>query len=379
MQNLIFIFVVSFLSVSQASTFGFYKIHGLKYPNSNTEGDSPVVTHAVAPASLEELKGYTELLPYVTPSPDQEEAGSCLYMSLTGIAEWWMRKLDNRTQFTPDDDLDLSERWWVSLSDHADVNKKVKDWVTDSIYLFNAHYSVLNKDYRFTKNWYQEPEDFDVYPAKPNEPGAVLGTKYNWIDESQSVKVSKPIHTPTFHRTIILKGSDEDPWAIGTAPKNIAEKVKAALVENKAPVHVIYNHGGYWHAVFILGYDDDASIGDCPLIQESFQTYREEEQTALANAEKAPTESEKNEALARAKKYVNFARALNKSLKRTNGCTKKGVFYVRDSEYSDPSEPIYKYDLASPALDKPYSKRIILREYDWLVHLANNILIITAD
>jgi hypothetical protein len=46
------------------------------------------------------------------------------------------------------------------------------------------------------------------------------------------------------------------------------EIIKEALWKNKSPVLVNYNHGGFWHVVLIVGYDDQLP-GKCMLVSES--------------------------------------------------------------------------------------------------------------
>ena len=39
--------------------------------------------------------------------------------------------------------------------------------------------------------------------------------------------------------------------------------MKAALRTRKAPVLVIYNQNSYWHAVYVIGYNDATDNGNC--------------------------------------------------------------------------------------------------------------------
>lgn len=376
-RNLLFLVFVSILAQFSVSHAELIQIQGQKFPNSLNEGTLPVLSSALAPSNPEDLGGFNELLAYVTPSPDQEEAGTCLFMSLTGVAEWWLRRLNNVTEFHPDDDYDLSERWWINNSLWLEHTKRIENWNTDTIYMFNSTHSVLNRDYRFTKGWYLDSEN-GIKPTKPNAKGAVYDTGYNWFDASDRVKPSTKIKLPKFSRKVLYEDPEENPWAIGKAPADIVDQVRTALAEQKAPVQVIYNHQGYWHSVYVIGFDDEADIGECPFIKESLSELQKESEKSLTEAETAPNKEEKAKLKARSKRMLRYKKEINASLAKTKGCTNKGVFYVRDSQYSDPSEPLYRYDLKNPSADKPYSKRIILREYDWLTHLANNVVVITA-
>ena len=334
-------------------------VFGRKYPNSLAEGVSPAESRALAPQDFRRLRGFTELLAYVTPSPDQENAGTCLFMSLTGMAEWWLMRLNHSTQFLQDGPFDLSERWWAALSLHEKNKAQVKNWNTDGIFLLNTSAAVLNRNYRFTKSWYFDKGN-ELLPAPPHASGALYDTRYNWIDQSDQVQ-SGFVKLPRFFRRIIYADPKSNPWQIGQAPHDIVELVKQALVREKSPVQVIYNHLGYWHSVFVLGFDDEASSNGCSFLQESLRQF-------------SVSDGQSSAQLGR---RLGYARQLKEALRHNGGCHPRGVFYVRDSLYSDPSEPVYHYDLSNPAADKPYSKRIILREYDWLRTLANHVNVIS--
>jgi hypothetical protein len=61
-----------------------------------------------------------------------------------------------------------------------------------------------------------------------------------------------------------------------------------------------------------------------------------------------------------------------------HGCNAQGVFYVRDSIYTDPSQPLYDYDLSQAGEETHLGYPVILREYAWLKHVSNHITQITA-
>ena len=77
--------------------------------------------------NIDELQGFNELVPYVLPSPQQEDAGSCLYMSLTGIAEWWLARLNPAVSRRPNGPLDLSERHLINISENKKYQKNVQN------------------------------------------------------------------------------------------------------------------------------------------------------------------------------------------------------------------------------------------------------------
>ena len=133
------------------------------------------------------------------------------------------------------------------------------------------------------------------------------------------------------------------------APKDIALTVKKKLQENHAPVLVIYNHFGYWHAVVIAGFNDQGLTKNCPFV-EKFIT----NMTASTNP-----------------KYKLAGEQVKKAYSAT-GCQKQGVFYIRDSIYTDKANP-YDYDPLKIGDEGYYSTLIVEHEYQWLELLANHI------
>lgn len=361
-----FVFLILISVVSTASVLKspqLLQVQGVKYPNSVAEGYQPVYSTALAPRYISDLGGFNELLPYVTPSPDQEDANSCMLMSLTGAVEWWLHRLTQTTNFTQNGPLDLSERWWMNLSNYANVTENAGYWFTDAIYIFNEANAALNRNYPFAKGWYHETED-DIVPATSTTPGAQYGARYNWIDDIENVK-GPFIELPPMGRKVLFRNREKNPWAIGTAPENIVQKVIEAFQKYKSPIQVIYNHEGYWHAVYVIGYDEEMSSQGCPFTTESMNFYQLEVDKSYAEGDRG-----------RAKKFLRYKKELYEALQRGGGCQPKGMFYVRDSQYSDPSEPIYVYDPLNPKANKPYSKRIVLREFDWIRTMANHVTVI---
>jgi hypothetical protein len=346
-------------------------VEGLKYPNDPREGDEAVETPALV-KSVDQLGGFSELVPYALSSPDQQDAGSCLYMSLTGIAEWWLARLHPQISRAPDGPIDLSERYLMNLAGFEEADNGVKNWKTDSVYLFNkSPGGVLNSEYRFTKAWVKSANSgFERAPA--NAPGAEYTTSVNWIDESSNV-AKDYVALPRFEREVLYADPASNQWNVGLLDQHMIDRVKQKLQERKAPVHVIYNHFGYWHAVFIVGFDDAADNGHCAFV-ERFRSYMKEQPLKLREqARETNDASERSSLEARALKFDETSRKLETAYARQGGCHPKGVFYVRDSIYSDPSEPLYDYDPSQKGEETPYSKRIILREYDWLRYMANHV------
>jgi hypothetical protein len=352
-----------FSTLSFAQSLPLQKVRGIKFPNSIEEGIDPVISTGIAPVYWQDLRGFNELLPFVTPSPDQEDVNSCMLMSLTGVVEWWVHRANRATRFVQNGPYDISERWWMNLSNNSHFTQDVDYWFTDAIYLFNSADSALNRNYPFRKGWYIETKD-DIYPARPGAPNARYGARYNWIDEAKRVK-GPFIQTPDFERKILFRSPDKNPWAIGQAPKDIAERMIESFQRYKSPIQVIYNHEGYWHSVYVIGYDENMSSMNCPFTTESINYYQSESDRALAKGDKR-----------RSAKFLRYKRELQSALSKVGGCNPRGMFYVRDSQYSDPSEEIYIYDPTNPQANKPYSKRIVLREFDWIRTMANHVMVI---
>lgn len=331
---------------------------------------------APAPKNISDLKGFNELVSFVSPSPDQEDAGTCLFMSLTGIAEWFLNKRHGGS-FSQNGATDLSERWWVNMNSRIQSDGKINQWMTDTIYLFNRFSGVLNKSYPYTKGWFELANGV-INKAHETSVGARFGTAYNWIDETASTSLAM-VKLPSFQRIILFHDQNPSPWSFGEANFQVVEQVKKSLHKYKSPVQVIYNHLGYWHSVFIIGYDDNLPTYNCYFIRETRQFYQQEiEKTA--EALKQTRDSELSGELQSKLDMLKANSAKFEMVhKKNGGCRSKGMFYVRDSQYSDSSEELYHYQLGHLQYSKPYSKRIILREYNWLSDLANNVIQITTN
>lgn len=315
--------------------------------------------------------GFNDLVPYILPSPHQQGAGSCLYMSHTGIIEWWINKLDERTG---SDRIDLSERYYMSLKTEKVGNENVENWRTDNIERLNATgIFYKNEDYRYTKGWYKKVDGKRVV-SHEDDKKAKYGTRYNWISFRSDLNQSKAIKVPKFKRNVILKDQGRDQWNVGQAPNDIADKVKEALVTNRAPVLVIYNHQGFWHANIVFGFNDNASSNNCPFTS-SFKPYMDERALEMEEeAKEAKTPSKKKKLLAKAKNFRMRGDAVQKRYDEIGGCSGKGVFYVRDSIFPDESMPIYDYDFTQEGEEQHLNSPLIVREYEWLTTSANHII-----
>lgn len=323
------------------------------------------------------LGGYNELVPYVLPSPHQEDGGTCLYMTLTGIAEWWLARLNPYTSRASNGPLDLSERFVINASDRKKNLQNVQNWRTDSIEILNSEgRAVRNANYPFTKGWYREDSKGDIFPAAPGSEGSEYGVILNWFDQLKSV-TSGYVELPKFKREVIYADPSENEWNVGLNPPDIVEKVKHALVTQKAPIQVIYNHESFWHSVFVVGFDDDRSNRDCGFVESSIRYFDELQRELHQKAQKTSSDSERHALLKRAKIQVSSRDKLKKSYAAAGGCRGQGVFYVRNSEFYG-FDGTYDYDSSQTGEEKPYAPRIMLLEYEWLEHLANNITLITV-
>lgn len=341
--DFLFIFSAAMLALlSSDFALAAKRVTGLKYPNSVEEGLAPIRTSAWAPDEFELMKAKSSMLPYVQPSPDQDEAGSCLYMSLTGVAEWWLNKLNplpGGVQVQSENDL--SERHLMNVTLDSNLNR---NWKTDTLLGLNTRGKLLrNRAYRFAKGWYRENAAGRLVLATPNSADASYGTMVNWINQVSSAP-NDQAELPRFERTVIAKDPAGNQWNTAVMPNDIVERVKTALDTNGAPVQVIYNHVGYWHSVIIVGYDDSQSTEGCEMVED----------------------------------FVNGGFPNSAKVKRLynaeGGCAPEGVFLVRDSLYIDESAPTYIYDPSNDEANTPYTKKIIYREYQWLKWLANHVV-----
>lgn len=347
-------------------------ISGMKFPNQDDVDDGPVMTHAKV---LKDYgQGFSALLPYIFPSPNQEDAGSCLYMATTGNIEWWMAKLNPKYSREMNGPLDISERFMMNVAGDKEYSESIRNWKTDTIYLANHPKGLLkNQAYPYTKGWYKFV-DGERVKAEPYEQDADYGTIYNWFSEIPNFKANEYLHTPQFKREILYADPESNQWNVGITPMNIVETVKNKLIENQAPVLVMYNHYGYWHVHMIVGFDDEADTNDCEFSKGTipYMAKKAEKYRVMANEEKDPEAKKKLEA--KAERYTKLSQKLDGIFDKIGGCKGKGAFYVRDSLYSSRDGQNYDYGTDSPHDDRTYAKEVILREYEYLNVLSNHLI-----
>ena len=337
-------------------------IEGIKYSYDKTES---VSSKAIIPNSSSFEGGFNDLVPFTISAPYQDNAGSCLFMSHTGAVEVLMSK--KRKQKT-----NLSERYFMNLQKAGIGEDSIANWRTDTIERINTTgISYRNSDFPFTKGWYKTVNGTRV-PAVEEDQGAFYGTRYNWIVELTSLQGLPKIKIPKLKREVLFADPAENQWNVGTAPKDITQRVKAALKRNKAPVVVIYNHVGFWHATLVVGFNDLASTESCPFVSKYEEKMNKRADEIVEEASQATTESEKAKLLRKAKNFRRRGKSVNTAYLKNGGCKSKGVFYVRDSIYPNKTQPLYDYDPSKKGEEEHLNAPIILREYAWLEQLSNH-------
>lgn len=288
---------------------------------------------------------YTALIPYILPSPDQNQgewgtsssgnASTCLQMASTGAMEMLMNMDVAPEERVSEGQTDLSERWLIA----GEKMSGIKSNRTDIVKVFN-HYNggMLNKHYRFTMG------DVD----------GMYSVKYNWYNKLPSNWRSKLVNTPkVYTKKIFGSLDDKTRWDVAVMTELTIKKVKQALIKYKGPVLILLNSEEFWHAVLIVGYDDNETIkGKCPYVKDALSYLR-----------------------------PDHAQKVRRKLIAQGGCRKRGVFYVRDSEYYDSDlypeyDVMYDYDLEYEGEERPYIKPYLKRSYDWLKYLGNYAAII---
>lgn len=350
-------------------------IYGIKYANGDNHLEknlAPIQTKALLPGAQDLLGGFNEWLPYIVPSPDQENAGSCLFMSHTAVTE----VLINRERATKGlENQNLSERYLMNLSKAGIGSELVTNWKTDTIFRLNkTKETYKNEDFPYLKGWYKAGADGLRVFADPKEEGSYYGVKANWVISLDQLNPNDAIKTPHFSRNVLFEDPSGNRWNVATAPENIVDKVKAALDTKKGPVLVIYNHTGFWHAVMIAGYNDKVDTKGCPFVSDFPSSMSERAKQLRAESINATSEKEKKRLLGKARLFQKRADRVEVSYNQAGGCSGKGAFYVRDSIYPVDTMPQYDYDPTTSGEEKHLNAPVILREYEWLRHLANHVI-----
>jgi len=291
-----------------------------------------------------------ELLPYVLASPNQFDAGSCLFMASTGAMEILMNQHTELEEIQYQGPTDLSERYLMSASNYIPENES-KYVITDLMYTYNyLGGTLLNSEYPFTAGYVKETSSGGVVASSPDDEDAYFSCYYNWFDELPEGWQDTLISTPKVERTsifVVPSPTENSRWDVGLMNDDIVERIKFELRTKKTPVIVVYNHYLYWHADIVVGYDDAVDTGGCPMVESSLEYYEE-------------------------KDAGGYVQKIQDHMDEIGPCTTHGIFYVRDSIYEGEEEELmYSYS-NEYTFNEKYSKRIIERSYNWVKYLANH-------
>lgn len=364
-RNLFKALIIGLLSLSSyADETESRLIEGIKYSYDKTES---VSTKAFLPNQNSFEGGFNELLSFVIASPYQDNAGSCLFMSHTGAVEILLNQSGKPK-------VDLSERYFMNLQKSGIGNDLVSNWRTDTIYRLNkTGVTYRNEDFRFTKGWYKTSNGVRIDAAE-EESGAYYGVRKNWVVDLGFLADKPAIKLQKLERDVLFADPSENQWNVGTAPSDIVSRVKEALRKNKAPVIVIYNHLGFWHANIIVGFNDHATSNGCPFISTYDEKMNKRADEIVIEANEAETEKAKRKLLKKAAKFRSRGKSVQDAYVKNGSCSGKGVFYVRDSIYPQKSEALYDFDLSKTGEEEYLNAPVILREYEWLERVSNNVI-----
>lgn len=289
-----------------------------------------------------------DLVNFALASPNQLDAGTCLYMSNTGSMEILINQHVDPTAVKYGGDTDLSERYLMNVSDLVS-KETIRYSITDTIYSFNeAGGALLSRDYPFMCGYVKENASGARVPAIKGEEGAYFSAAANWFNELPNGWQESLVQTPAVERTTIFvdpKKNKNSVWNVGLMNDDIVERIKYELRTKNAPVIVVYNHYLYWHANIVVGYDDNEPSGGCPMVESSMEYFNEKDAGA-------------------------YTEKIQAHIDALGGCSDQGVFYVRDSIYDGGSEePEHQY---TASYSQKYSKRIIKLSYNWPRFLGNH-------
>jgi hypothetical protein len=325
---------------------------GSRLDAADGESPPPVLTAALAlePAPEDVFDGAhpyngddygavdERLLPYALASPNQYDAGSCLYMSTTGAAEVLMNQHVPLEEIEYLGDTDLSERFLMNATTYV-PQTEMRWTLSDLVFAYNhLGGSMLDRD----------------YPMATALDGEYVVVSYSWNNDLPSDWEDQLVATPWFERTVVFLDplkNDNSQWNVGLMDDTTVAQIKYLLRTKQAPLLVVYNHYLYWHSALIVGYDDTVETSGCPLV-EDMQDYFVSEG------------------------FASYSNKVENHKDDLGGCTDMGIFYVRDSIYpGGEEEPVYQYGGPYPYTAK-YSKRIIERTYNWVKFLSNHVYVI---
>ncbi|MCU0693032.1 MAG: hypothetical protein MUF54_16675 [Polyangiaceae bacterium] len=286
-------------------------------------------------------------------SPNQFDAGSCLFMANAGAMEILMNQHTPLDRIEYGGDTDLSERYLMNAAGYKTPASEIPYDLTDTLYAYNYFGgALLNRDYPFCAGYVKENANGSISASTASDPDAYLSCSYNWINKLPDNWKDLLVPTPPAERTLIFVDAERDEnsqWRVGLFDDDTIEKIKHELRTKNAPVLLVYNHFLYWHANIVVGYDDTESTGGgCPFVQDSIAYFKKEGATS-------------------------YATKIEQRMAELGGCRDTGVFYVRDSIYDGDDEPTYDYSTEGVQLQKErYSDRIVKLEYDFAKYLGNH-------
>lgn len=285
----------------------------LAYPEEDSETREPVYLAEFELRDAQETSSqgsqHKNLLKYVIAAPNQENAGSCLYMANTGAMEILLnqaKEADGQVIDTAiDGGSDLSEAHLMNLVRNSSFNTDIRPILT---YNHTGHSGILNQSFPFFNQ------------------GNGNNARENWgrdIPSTTGVSLPEVKLTPIFGGTSV---SDDSKWDVAVMNDSHVEQVKAELRKDR-PVVAVYNHLGIWHVVVLVGYDDNATA-HCDFV---------------------------NSFVRRSSIRASHRNRVAAALDQNGGCRSQGVFYVRDS--LGLGERAAKYER---------------RTYDWFQYLGNH-------
>lgn len=294
---------------------------------------------------------FDDLDRWVLPSPNQFDAGSCLFMANTGAMEVLLNQQQQPDEVVSQGPTDLSERFLMNASGY--VSDDVMQYtMTDLTYTYGWHGgALLNSDYGFAAGYVRENLQGNLEECSSSDAGAEFSCRLSWVNQLPDGWEDMLVPTPSTERTTLFLDPDLEQssiWKVGLMPGDIVDRIKHELRTKQAPVVIIYNHYLYWHSAVIVGYDDTVDSDGCPMVESSMSYFESED-------------------------HESYSDTIQEHMDRLGGCTDHGVFYVRDSIYEgDPDvEGMYSYS-DTYNYSEPYAARIIEHSYNWVTYLANH-------
>ncbi len=172
-----------------------------------------------------------QLKGYMLPSPDQLGAGSCLYMSATGIAEFLLNKSKGIVHPQVGGPTDLSEQWTINLSKRVQLGNNY----TDAPELLARAGAIPDSRLKFK---------------------AYAGS--TWMNEA-AFGMNGTEALPAMKKEVLFNtGGEGSQQSYGRMRPGDLEKIKQYLRNNESPVLFVYKPptANWWHANIITGYDD---------------------------------------------------------------------------------------------------------------------------